>query len=140
MVKLIIEHLIKEQDTVKYEVILSSINIDMLHPLLKSKFKPEPFYLSKSDLIYIIYEYKKIIFDQFKFLYDAKSFKSNAQSFFINQLLNWNQFFDNLNLNEEEKLQINIDEFNSIEIEIYVLISLFNTFDTKALSIILETS
>lgn len=139
MIKLIIEDLAADKDK-QYEVTLSSINHNMLYPLLKNRHDTDPFYLSKSDLIFIIYEYKKTLFDRFKNLYDAKSFKSNAQSFFINQLLSWNQFFDNLNLNEEEKLQINMEEYNSIEIEIYILITLFNAYDRKKLSITLETA
>lgn len=128
-----------ETNTIYQTISLNSLTENEVYPLF-SNSKDGLFIksLSKGELTYIIKAYKTILFKQYKELYEAKPFKASAQSYFINQMLSWNTFFDDLHLNEDEKLTIELAEGHPVELELCLLIQLFNNFDSQESEINLE--
>lgn len=119
-------------------IILYHLNDEVLQSIEDATSDIQTKCLSKGTLLHIIHCYRKIVLDQYKKLYYAIPFKSSAQSYFVNKMIVLNQFFYNLYLNNEEKLCIMQDEFQSIEVELYSLINLFNIYDPKKAELNME--
>ena len=128
-----------ETNSIYQSISLNSLTENEVYPLFSNpKVGLLMKSLSKGELTYIIKAYQTILFKQYKELYEAKPFKASAQSYFINQMLSWNTFFDDLHLNEDEKLTIEPAETHPVELELCSLIQLFNNYDSQESEINLE--
>lgn len=121
---------------------MSLLNKDDIEKLLK--YKNDEQYLvkipiNKSDFFYLIKCYEKNMLKTYTSLANKRRFSSKYSEQVINKFLNWQLIYSNIQL-ENEQIKIPEELLDTLEIEMYLLLELYNgiNWDYDSLYLIIE--